>query len=233
MTTWADRILKANEGFDPQSWELPAGIRVLNPFEGPESDRIQNINEAFYRKFYNDNAPRKLILGINPGRLGAGATGVPFTDTKRMERVCGISTGEMNTHEPSSVFVYEVIEAFGGPKAFYKEVFIHSVCPLGFVKVKADGKEVNYNYYDDKSLEMAVTPYITEWLKELAKWPVDLERVFCLGSGKNFKYLKKWNEEHRQFGEIVPLDHPRFVMQYRAKRKPESIDKYLSRLKDL
>lgn len=231
MSTWADRVLEANEAFDPNSWQLPKNIRALNPFKGVESTHIRQINEAFYQKFYNDNEPRKLILGINPGRLGAGATGVPFTDTKRMEAVCGISTGALHTHEPSSVFVYEVIEAYGGPELFYKDVFIHSVCPLGFVKVKPDGKEVNYNYYDDRELENAVTPYITEWLIALSKWPILLDEIYCLGSGKNYKYLTKWNKEHRIFGKIVPLDHPRFVMQYRAKRKQEYIDKYLLNLK--
>lgn len=230
MTTWAQRILEANEGFDPQSWNLPPDVRALNPFEGSESDRIRSINEAFYRKFYNDDNPRKLILGINPGRLGAGATGVPFTDTKRMEAICGIDTGDLRTHEPSSVFVYEVIEAFGGPKAFYDQLFIHSVCPLGFVKVKPNGSEVNYNYYDDKILEQAVLPNITDWLHRLAQWPVITDEVYCLGSGKNYKFLKKWNTEHQVFGIVVPLEHPRFVMQYRAKRKQEYIDKYLVNL---
>lgn len=232
MTTWAQRILNANEQFEPETWKLPRGIHALDPFGGSESDSVRKINEAFYQKFYNDDQPRKLILGINPGRLGAGATGVPFTDTKRMEAICGISAEGMRTHEPSSVFVYEVIEAYGGVERFYNDVFIHSVCPLGFVKEKlGGGKAVNYNYYDDRQLEEAVTPYITKWLNELASWPVRLDQIYCLGSGKNFKFLQKWNKEHQLFGKIIPLDHPRFVMQYRAKRKAEYIDKYLIHLK--
>lgn len=229
---WSNRILQANDQFNASDWELPNNIRALNPFEGDHAQAVREINHAFYQKFYNDSKKRKLVLGINPGRLGAGATGVPFTDTKNMERYCGIDTGALQSHEPSSVFIYEMIEAYGGVEAFYKDVFIHSVCPLGFVIRKPGGNEVNYNYYDDKHLQEAVTPYLTDWLYELAKWPLDTNRIFCLGSGKNFKFLKSWNKEHQLFGEIVPLDHPRFVMQYRAKRKEDYISKYLQSIKE-
>ena len=203
----------------------------MNPFRGDGSDHVRSIGKAFYQKFYNDKEPRKLVLGINPGRLGAGATGIPFTDTRRMENVCGIPAGELHTHEPSSVFVYEVIDAYGGPEVFYSDVFVHSVCPLGFVKRKENGKETNYNYYDSYSLEQAVTPYISDWLKELATWPVRSDQVFCLGSGRNFRFLSAWNKTHRIFDEIIPLDHPRFVVQYRSKKKQEYIDRYLVKLK--
>jgi hypothetical protein len=67
--------------------------------------------------------------------LGAGATGIPFTDTKRLESDCAESkTPDIATHEPSSVFVYEMIKAYGGPKNFYgNDFYISSVSPLGFV----------------------------------------------------------------------------------------------------
>ncbi len=224
--TWADRILRASRALDASGWKLPRGVRALNPFEGEEATQVMPMVRAFYRKFYADDAPRRLILGINPGRLGAGATGVPFTDTKRMEQVCGIPAGGLSTHEPSSVFVYRVVRAFGGPEAFYGQFLIHSVCPLGFVRKNAAGREVNCNYYDDKKLQAAMTPGISAWLRKLASWPVNRERVFCLGSGKNFEFLARWNEEHQQFGAVVPLDHPRFVMQYRAKKSAAYVRKY-------
>ncbi len=229
--TFSERILQANEQFNADQWKLPEGIRALNPFEGEQAHLVREINRSFYQKFYNDSDPRKLILGINPGRLGAGATGVPFTDTKNMEEYCGISSGILKSHEPSSVFMYRMIEAYGGANDFYKDVFIHSVCPLGFVKRKPNGNEVNYNYYDDKELETSVLPYITEWLKELSTWRLDLNRVFCLGSGKNLKFLNSWNREHKIFGEIVSLDHPRYVIQYKAKSMDAYIEKYLIKLK--
>jgi hypothetical protein len=90
-------------------------------------------------------------LGINPGRFGAGVTGIPFTDTKRLEEKCWLTIEGLTTYEPSSVFVYDVIEAYGGVEKFYSDYYISSVCPLGFVKFNEKGKEINYNYYDSRN----------------------------------------------------------------------------------
>jgi len=229
----AQRILEFNQSLSLDNVKLPKGVRVLNPFQGEHASRIEKINETFYTKFYNDNKKRKLIVGINPGRHGAGVTGLPFTDSKRLESDCGIAAPDgMHTHEPSSVFVYEVVRAWGGAEAFYKQFYINSVCPLGFVITNAKGREVNYNYYDDKALQSAVEPFILKTLKAQIALGMDTEKVWCLGSGKNAKFLKKFNEKHQLFGEVVSLDHPRYVVQYRTKRMPEYVDKFLGLLSE-
>ena len=119
----AHRILRFNDGLRLKA-KLPDSIQVMNPFKDENALLINKLTSLFYNKYYNDNNSRKLILGINPGRLGAGLTGIPFTDTKRLSAECGIRTDEISSHEPSSVFVYEVINAYGGPKRFYKDFFI-------------------------------------------------------------------------------------------------------------
>jgi hexokinase len=48
-----------------------------------------------------------------------------------------------------------------------------------------------------------------------------------LGTGKNYKFLEKLNKQEKFTEQLIPLEHPRFVMQYRAKRKQEFIEKYL------
>src|SRR5690554_1377933 len=88
MVTVADKIIAFNRELD-YTGNLPEGYRVLNPFvENPETMQVM---EAFYRKYYNDTHRRRFIIGINPSRHGAGVTGVPFTDTKRLESACGIT----------------------------------------------------------------------------------------------------------------------------------------------
>ena len=82
-----------------------------------------------------------IILGINPGRLGAGVTGIPFTDTKRLVTECKIPYSGKLTHEISSVFVYEMINAFGGVSNFYKKFYINSPFPLAITKTSSEGKE--------------------------------------------------------------------------------------------
>lgn len=158
MKTFAEQVIEFYSSLRFKG-KLPKDIEILNPYL--DNDQVPRITEEFYTKFYQDHNKRSLILGINPGRLGAGATGIPFTDTKRLWDKCGIRTSEMHTHEPSSVFVYDMIDAFGGVEMFYNRFYISSVCPLGFVTVK-NGKELNFNYYDNKSLETSVAPFAVE-----------------------------------------------------------------------
>lgn len=210
--------------------ELPDNIAVLDPFHGPNAEVIKRTTNEFYKKYYSDGAPRRMIIGINPGRLGAGLTGIPFSDTKRLASDCDIHIEEFSSHEPSSVFVYEVVRAFGGAKAFYDHVYITSASPLGFVEIKTTGKSVNHNYYDSKELQEAIAPFVLATLKEQINWGLKTDIAYCLGTGKNYKFLNALNEEHGLFDKLVPLEHPRYVMQYRSKLMLEYVDKYLNAL---
>ena len=128
--TFADKVIQFNTSLDLTK-RLPRSIGVLNPFV--ENKNALTVSSEFYKKYYDDNRTRKLILGINPGRHGAGITGIPFTDTKRLEAFCDLTIPEVSTHEISSVFVYEFIEKYGGAKQFYQDYYINSISPLGFV----------------------------------------------------------------------------------------------------
>ena len=226
MESFGSKVIRFNKHLHINPDTLPEGVEVLNPFRGEQAADILRIAHQFYERFYGDRKERSLILGINPGRLGAGATGIPFTDTKRLESHCGIST-DFQLHEPSSVFVYKVIDAFGGPVSFYSSFYIGSVCPLGFVKPNAKGNLVNYNYYDDKALTEAVEPFIVKSIKAQLDFGLRTDRVFCLGTGKNTKYLKALNKKHSLFGEVIPLEHPRYVMQYKSKAVDSYVEKFI------
>ncbi|SKB80964.1 SMUG2 DNA glycosylase family protein [Daejeonella lutea] len=224
--TFADKAIQFNREISYNGNPLPPGIRIMNPFK--EFPATMNIVEDFYRKYYNDQNSRHLILGINPSRLGGGLTGIPFTDPKRLINELNIGyTGRMS-HEPSSVFVYEVIEAFGGPEAFYSRFYINSPCPLGFTSIDKNGKETNYNYYDSRELINAVQGFMIDSLNKLIGLGVERTTCFCFGTGKNEKFLNKLNVEHGFFKKIVPLEHPRFIMQYKNRSKQFYIDKYLA-----
>jgi hypothetical protein len=223
--TFAEKVIRFNAQLDYKGKQLPPGVRIMNPFR--EFETTLEISSAFYNKYYADFNKRYLILGINPGRFGGGLTGIPFTDPKRLRTECGISYTGKITHEPSSVFVYEVINAFGGPEAFYKKFYINSLCPLGFTAADNKGREKNYNYYDSKALTLAVTDFILENIQKQIELGVETEVCFCFGRGKNEAFLKKLNAEHRFFGKIVGLEHPRFILQYKMASKQYYIDKYL------
>ncbi len=226
MTTWSNKIITYNRelGF---SGTLPKGISIMNPYA--ESAEAWKASEVFYRKYYHDHAPRRLIMGINPGRHGAGATGIPFTDPKRLAEI-NIPWNGPVSHEPSSVYVYDMISAYGGPEAFYKRYFINSVSPLGYTIRNAAGKEVNFNYYDTPALYKKVLPFIHSNLRQLKSMGFDMDTCYVLGV-KNAKCLEQINAKEKYFGNIVPLEHPRYIMQYRLRMKQDYIEKYLVALK--
>jgi hypothetical protein len=225
MKTFADNVIRFNRQLAFKG-ALPDGIRIMNPFR--EDKNVDAIATAFYKKYYDDISPRRIILGINPGRFGGGITGIPFTDPKRLVEKCGIPFHGPPAHEPSSVFIYDMIEAFGGPVSFYKELYINSICPLGFTALKPGGREVNYNYYDSKELTAAVYDFINESIRKQIAFGIDTELAFCFGTGKNEKFLRELNEEKQYFRRIIALEHPRFIMQYKSKQKAFYIEKYIS-----
>jgi uracil DNA glycosylase superfamily protein len=224
MKTFADKIISFNKKIVFEG-SLPPNISIMNPFK--ENKEALNISTEFYKKFYNDFEKRFLILGINPGRFGAGVTGVPFTDTKRLLEECGLQFSGKPTHEPSATFVYEMINAYGGTKEFYSKFYIHSICPLGFTIINDKGKAVNYNYYDSKELTDAVYDFIIKNINQQITFGISRDICFCFGTGKNEQFLRKINEEHHFFKKIIALEHPRFIMQYKSKSKQFYIDKYL------
>jgi hypothetical protein len=201
---------------------LPDGVEVLNPYQKPE---VIEVCKTFYDKYYSDTRGRRLILGINPGRHGAGITGIPFTDPLKLENECGISNDFDKRGELSSEFIYRLIDKMGGPEHFYAHYFIGAVSPLGFVK---DGK--NYNYYDSREMIRSLKPFIIQSLVDQIGLGINSRKCYCLGQGKNYEYLKFLNEEIKLFDEIVPLPHPRWVMQYRRKELSEYLSQTASEL---
>lgn len=208
---------------------LPPGVSVLEPLR--DNAVVMDCVSQFYQKYYADTNARRLILGINPGRLGAGSTGIPFTDTKRLQGVCNIAYNGLQTHEPSSVFVYDVIESAGGPDRFFGQVYINSVCPVGFVKTDINtGNQTNFNYYDDAKFAASLEAYIIANIRNQQEIAQNFEKVFILGTGKNYQYVRKLNQKHHLFTDVVPLEHPRYIMQYKLRSKSTYIDQYITRL---
>lgn len=218
--TLADKILKFYLELD-LNVKLPIGVAYMNPYQDTVA---RELSKKFYQKFYNDNNSRTLIIGINPGRFGGGVTGIPFTDPIRLQTQCGIENDLKKKAELSSEFIYMMIEAFGGPETFYHQFYISAVSPLGFTK---DNK--NLNYYDIKELQHAVEPFMINSIKTQLEFGINRERCYCLGEGKNFDYLTLLNKKEKFFNEIIPLAHPRFIMQYKRKSLDVYIKDYLTK----
>ncbi len=216
--TFADNIL--NFIFHLKlPFNLAGNIEVLDVHKDLQARKACTL---FYKKFYSDDQKRHLLLGINPGRFGGGVTGIPFTDPIRLEKNSGIRNDFKKKQELSSVFMYEMIEAFGGTKMFYKQFYISAISPLGFIK---EGK--NLNYYDDKDLLKSIEPFVVDCLQKQLSFGIYRNVCFCIGEGQNLRFLTALNKKHQWFNEIKALSHPRFIMQYKLKQKSAYIKQYL------
>ena len=207
----------------PKSLPLPKGIETIYPFDNEETKRVM---QTFFNKYYDDSRSRAYLIGINPGRLGSGITGIGFADAYHLEKYCDIPNSFDKRVEISAAFMFEVMEAYGGVEKFYKDFFFTTVMPLGLLK-----NDKNYNYYDDLETQKALESFIEETLLKQMSFPETKPNIICVGQGKNLKYLKAFNDKHHCFESIEVVPHPRWVMQYKRKDKQKYIDMYLDALK--
>lgn len=224
MEIWSEQLKAFYRRLTPKV-TLPEGFDWLMPYKRTE---VLNVLDTFLDRFYNDNNKRILLLGINPGRYGAGVTGINFTAPRQLNTVLNIESPFGNQSELSADFVYEVIDAFGGPQQFYSHCFLSSVCPLGLLY-----KSKNINYYDDKMLFKQLEPFIIASLKKQALLPICRQTVICIGGDKNYRFLSALNQQLQLFENIKCLPHPRFIMQYRRKTKDMFVNQYVEVLRSL
>lgn len=111
------------------------GIKVLTGFV----DNLGTVQD-FYTTYYSSAAwPRIVLCGINPGRLGAGKTGVPFLDFKSLSQLLDAVTDQ--DEEKSAQFIWKLIETFPSPKKFFESVYLTNISWFGFTQ---SGKNLNY-----------------------------------------------------------------------------------------
>ncbi len=218
---FATRIIDFFNSLEPPRM-LPDGVDVLWPFG---QDEVRRVMAEFYGRFFGDAGKRVFLIGINPGRFGAGVTGLCFTDPVRLAADCGISHEIPGASELSADFVYRMIGLFGGPKSFYSRFYLTAMSPVGFLK---DGR--NLNYYDVKGLPETLDTWMADAMAAQIRGGALRTVAFSMGQGKNYKYLCDFNERHGFFERIEALPHPRWVMQYRRKRLDEFLQLYRERL---
>jgi hypothetical protein len=203
---------------------VPRGVHVMNPYADA---KVLGYVGAFLDRYFADNRERMLVLGINPGRFGAGITGITFTDPVALADMCGIENDLPRRRETSSIFVYRLIEEMGGPRVFYRDFFLTAVSPLGFTR---GGK--NLNYYDEPALTRKVTPFIIRTMEQQLALGARRDRAIVFGRGQNYRYLGRLNADHGWFETLEPLDHPRSIVQYKRKQLDAYATRYAKVLAD-
>lgn len=199
---------------------LPDGIQVLKPYETPE---VRRVVQEFCRKYYSGVRPRLGIWGINPGRFGAGITGLPFTDPPALNSLLGIASTLEGRRELSAEFIGMVIEEYGGPFRFYADVYLGALSAFGFV---SNGK--NINFYDDANLSSDIVPFVRKTVQTITGFGLYGGYGLFLGSGALQRFVQ------RNLGDVFggmqtdALDHPRYIMQYKRKQIGEYVKRYVN-----
>lgn len=187
---------------------------------------MYDLLRRFSEKYYTGTQARAAVLGINPGRLGMGRTGVAFTDPVALSGHCGISHNlPRQRPELSSQFVYRVVSEMGGPQAFYEHFYLGSIYPLVLLR-----EGLNYNYYDSPALIKALWPDMQLSLRQQVQ-SLGLRTDVAVSLGKrNGTFLQRLNDELQLFDSIIILDHPRYLMQYQRRDDEANVAQYVAAL---
>ncbi len=219
---FGEKVLAFNRWVVRSRPDLPRGTSYLLTFDDEE---VKRVTGAFYARYYDDERNRCFLFGINPGRLGAGITGIPFTDPVRLANDCGIPHAWPLKPELSADFMYRMISYIGGVQDFYRRFFVTSVCPLGLLK-----GEKNLNYYDEVALYKRLEPFIVKSVEKQLEFGCHSQRAWVIGEGKNMEVFAALNDRYGWFQELVGLPHPRFIMQYKRKQLTEHLSRYAQSL---
>lgn len=222
MLFFADRLQRFLADF-PLPAALPGGVEARSPFREPD---VYELLSRFAQKYYADNQPRVAVLGINPGRLGMGRTGVAFTDPGALAEFCGIGHDlPRQRPELSTQFVYQVINELGGPAAFYQHFYLGSIYPLVLLR-----NGLNYNYYDSPALIKALWPDMQLSMRQQVQG-LGLRTDVAVSLGRrNGLFFQRLNDELGLFKKIIVLDHPRYLMQYRRRDLAAHVAHYVEDL---
>jgi hypothetical protein len=77
---------------------------------------------------------------------------------------------------------------------------------------------------------LAIRPFASDCITRLVELGMNRNVCYCIGEGKNFAFLSELNNKHQWFDRVVPLPHPRFIMQYRRKQLDTYIRQYTDQL---
>jgi len=137
MNNLVDGMLDLLKKLENEKALKQENITVLNEFTKNEK-HIRN----FYRDYVDGNIGtiKVVLCGINPGKNGAGKTGIPFIDFNSLSEL--LTEVKRYDSEKSAGFFYSIIKKYGARK-FYSNIYVTNICSVGFLK---DNK--NYNYYD-------------------------------------------------------------------------------------
>lgn len=97
-----------------------------------------DLVRSYYKKYYSKPGHRIVFCGINPGKYGAGITGVPFIDFHGISRL--LPGHDREEKERTAQFMLSIIEEYGAGE-FQDAVYLTNLSWYGFQR---DGRNLNY-----------------------------------------------------------------------------------------
>ncbi len=109
----------------------------------------------------------------------------------------------------------------GRSKKFYRDFFVTTVFPLGFVK---DGR--NFNFLDHPAFLPVIRPFLIRLIETQLGIGARREAAILLGTGKIRRVLEDLNRECSFFKTVHAVEDPRFIMPYRRRKLRDFLRKY-------
>lgn len=189
-------------------------ITVLDGF-----NKNLELVQRYYRTVYRSNASRIVLCGINPGRNGAGKTGIPFLDFRSISQL--LSDIEGDDREQSAQFIFSIINEVGR-ESFYENVYMTNISWFGFTR---DGK--NLNYYDLPS--SLATTFTDTFIAEMDMVQPKIIIPLSKEVERSLKQMRKSGRLHYPIAERLP--HPYYCSIGKNAMKYKQI--YINTIKDI
>lgn len=136
-----DKVIDLHVNFHTKLLKDDVSRELLNQENvtilGGFNENIELVRH-YYQTVYAKEGKRVVLCGINPGRNGAGKTGIPFIDYRSASQL--LPDVNHVDKERSSQFIYSVIEEVG-IDLFYKNIYMTNISWFGFTK---GGNNINY-----------------------------------------------------------------------------------------
>lgn len=175
--------------------------------------------QRYYQTFYPTQEKRVVLCGINPGRNGAGKTGIPFIDFKGASHL--LSDIGKNDSEQSAQFILSIINKIES-NIFYKNVYMTNISWFGFIK---GGR--NLNYY---RLPSPLPTTFTESF--IAEMDIVQPKIIVPLSIEVERTLNQMRKDKRLKYPLAPrLSHPYYCSIGNNKKEGKAL--YIKRITDL
>ncbi len=175
------------------------------------------IAEQFWQQYVPEPLPQTVIVGLNPGRLGAGLTGIPLLDFRSLANLLPDTQLPRNETEPSANFFHRVVQNIGAEK-FYREFYVSNVSAVGYVR---DNKNCNYPDLPDAAQRIIEQRFLDEMAVLAPK------RIIALGREVEATVQRLFSGGSVT---ISHLPHPSWIMTYRLREAQSWVRRYTQML---